>query len=99
MHSDYSNKQVQVFAFIKLYGKIHFEMAALGKKCLHLANKCIITVQATKATLCQKCHLLCPQTGALEDGFDVQLEEGGVEVADLPPHAPPPPLEAGARAL
>lgn len=74
-------------------------MAALGKKCLHLANKCIITVQATKATLCQKCHLLCPQLGALEDGFDVQLEEGGVEVADLPPHAPPPPLEAGARAL
>ncbi len=49
--------------------------------------------------MCQKCHLLCPQTGALEDGFDVQLEEGGVEVANLPPHAPLPPLEAGAGAL
>ena len=74
-------------------------MAALGKKYLHLANTCIIAVHATKATLYQKCHLLCPQTGALEDGFDVQLEEGGVEVANLPPHAPPPPLDAGAGAL
>jgi hypothetical protein len=68
---------VQEFAVIKLYGKFHFQMAVVGKKYLHLANKCIITVRATKAILCQKCHLLCPQPGPLEDGFEVQVEEGG----------------------